>query len=159
MAREALRAETGLSPQTFDALLGSLDGIVQEGAKVRLATHAVALSPAEQQVRDAILDKIEGSGFTPPLAKELDANPALLRALTERGEVVKVGDFYLTKTQAAEARSRVRAEIEHRGPLTVAQIRDLLATSRKYAVPLCEWLDSTGATRRQGDVRVLGPKP
>jgi selenocysteine-specific elongation factor len=41
----------------------------------------------------------------------------------------------------------------------VAEIRDLLGTSRKYAVPLCEWLDQTGATIRKGDARVLGPHP
>ena len=40
--------------------------------------------------------------------------------------------------------------------MTVAEIRDLLGTSRKYAVPLCEWLDATGATVRRGDVRELG---
>jgi Zn-dependent alcohol dehydrogenase len=45
------------------------------------------------------------------------------------------------------------------GPLTVAEVRDLLGTSRKYAVPLCEWLDQTGATLRRGDTRILGPNP
>jgi len=53
----------------------------------------------------------------------------------------------------------VRAHIEEHGPVTVAEIRDLLGTSRKYAVPLCEWLDQTGATLRRGDVRLLGPTP
>ena len=42
------------------------------------------------------------------------------------------------------------------GPgLTVAEIRDLLGTTRKYAVPLCEYLDRAGVTRRAGDLRVL----
>jgi selenocysteine-specific elongation factor len=41
--------------------------------------------------------------------------------------------------------------------VTVADIRDLLGTTRKYAVPLCEWLDSVGATVRSGDLRDLGP--
>jgi selenocysteine-specific elongation factor len=72
---------------------------------------------------------------------------------------VKIGDFYLTAEQTSEARTRVRALIESGGPVTVAQIRDALQTSRKYAVPLCEWLDATGATRRQGDLRALGPRP
>ena len=44
------------------------------------------------------------------------------------------------------------------GPgLTVAEIRDLLGTTRKYAVPLCEYLDRVGVTRREGDLRVLAP--
>jgi selenocysteine-specific elongation factor len=40
--------------------------------------------------------------------------------------------------------------------LTVAEIRDLLGTTRKYAVPLCEHLDRVGTTRREGDLRILG---
>ena len=39
--------------------------------------------------------------------------------------------------------------------LTVAEIRDLLGTTRKYAVPLCEYLDRVGVTRREGDLRFL----
>ena len=38
---------------------------------------------------------------------------------------------------------------------TVAEIRDLLGTTRKYAVPLCEYLDRAGVTRREGDLRLL----
>ena len=44
------------------------------------------------------------------------------------------------------------------GPFTVAEFRDLVGASRKYAVPLLEYLDQAGFTRRQGDVRVLGPE-
>jgi selenocysteine-specific elongation factor len=39
--------------------------------------------------------------------------------------------------------------------LTVAEIRDILGTTRKYAVPLCEYLDRAGVTRRDGDLRLL----
>jgi selenocysteine-specific elongation factor len=39
--------------------------------------------------------------------------------------------------------------------LTVAEIRDILGTTRKYAVPLCEYLDRVGVTKREGDLRVL----
>ena len=39
--------------------------------------------------------------------------------------------------------------------LTVAEIRDILGTTRKYAVPLCEYLDRIGVTRREGDLRLL----
>ena len=38
--------------------------------------------------------------------------------------------------------------------LTVAEIRDLLGTTRKYAIPLCEYLDRIGVTRREGDLRL-----
>ncbi|MFN2490607.1 MAG: selenocysteine-specific translation elongation factor [Actinomycetota bacterium] len=157
MQREALRAETGLEPAAFDDLLRRMSDIVEEGPGVRLATHAVTFDPAQQRAQQELIERLSEAGFTPPPVRELRADPALLRALVASGSLVKIGDFYLTSGRAAEARRRVRARIESDGPVTVAGIRDLLGTSRKYAVPLCEWLDATGATRRQGDLRTLGP--
>ncbi|MFN2526667.1 MAG: selenocysteine-specific translation elongation factor [Actinomycetota bacterium] len=159
MPRTQLRTTMDLADDAFEQLLTSAEGVVSEGPVVHLAGHEVELDPDQKRVRGEILARIDRAGFAPPLASELEADPALLRSLTESGELVKIGDFYLTADRAAEGRSTVRAEIVASGPLTVARIRDLLGTSRKYAVPLCEWLDSTGATRRQGDVRMLGPNP
>jgi selenocysteine-specific elongation factor len=119
----------------------------------------VGLNPEQERARGALFTQIESAGFQPPLATQLGADPTLLRSLTESGQLVRIENFFLTEAQAGEARRRVRAQIEQEGPLTVAQIRDLLGTTRKYAVPLCEWLDSTGATLRKGDLRLLGPKP
>jgi selenocysteine-specific elongation factor len=159
MVKEALRGPTRLDAPAFQALLEHLPEVVEDGAVVRLQDHSATLLPEQKSERDAIIKRIEAGGMSPPLTSELDADPALLRAMTEAADVIRIGDFYLTRTQAERARRTVRSAIEVSGPLTVAQIRDLLGTSRKYAVPLCEWLDSTGATRRQGDLRHLGPRP
>ena len=159
MGRENLRAELDLEPASFDGLLAVTEEVREEGAGVRLAAHEVGLDPGQQRARDALIAEIEGGGFQPPLATQLNADAALVKALTESGELVRIENFYLTAAQATDARTRVRSRIEEQGPVTVAQIRDLLGTSRKYAVPLCEWLDSTGATLRKGDLRLLGPHP
>ncbi|MDQ3533782.1 MAG: selenocysteine-specific translation elongation factor [Actinomycetota bacterium] len=159
LTREAARDATEVGAEEFDALVALDAGVADEGRLVRLASHRVDLAPEQRRARDALIRDIESAGFSPPPAKELRADPALLRSLVESGELVKVSDFYLTTRQAQEARRRVRAHLEAAGPATVAVIRDLLGTSRKYAVPLCEWLDQTGATRRRGDSRVLGPTP
>ena len=159
MTREALRAALDLEPETFDGLLARCEDVVSEGPIVRLAAFSVRLSGEQERVRDELVATIEAAGFSPPLTKDLPATPDLLRALTAAGELQKIDDFYLTRAQALEARARVRARIEQSGPVTVAEIRDLLGTSRKYAVPLCQWLDDSGATRRRGDLRALGPTP
>jgi selenocysteine-specific elongation factor len=159
MPRETLRAAIGLDPGDFDALVGRLDEVVAEEATVRLVSHGVSLSPEQERARDELVGTIESSGLTPPLTKELDVDADLLQSLTRSGELVRIGDFHLTRRQAENARARVREAIGSRGPLTVSDIRDLLGTSRKYAVPLCEWLDQTGATIRKGDTRLLGPHP
>ncbi|HVF53661.1 MAG TPA: selenocysteine-specific translation elongation factor [Actinomycetota bacterium] len=157
MQREGLRGTLDIDPETFDALIGAIPEIIADTTVVRTRSHQVILDPDASAARTRLLDRIEQSGFSPPLASELDAPRDLVRALVTAGELVPVGGFYLTAAQAGRARAMVRSAIATEGPMTVAQIRDLLDTTRKYAVPLCEWLDTTGATRRKGDVRDIGP--
>jgi selenocysteine-specific elongation factor len=141
-------------------------GVVESGDTL-LSRAEAARREAESQARTdemgagarAVLEKVEAGGFTPRLTKELDSDPVVVRNLAAAGELVRIGDFHLTAAGAAEARRIVRAHITDNGPVTVAEIRDLLGTTRKYAVPLSEWLDATGATRRDGDLRALGPTP
>jgi selenocysteine-specific elongation factor len=159
ITRERLRAAMGLDGPTFDALIAGLPGIIEDGVIVRLASHRVAFSSEQQAARDKLLHSLQADDFSPPPPAELDADPALIRSLIDGGEIVRIGDFLFSAAQAQAARGKVRALIEEMGPVTVAQIRDVLRTSRKYAVPLCEWLDQTGATVRRGDIRLLGPNP
>jgi selenocysteine-specific elongation factor len=64
-------------------------------------------------------------------------------------------DLYLHADADADMRRLVRERLSQQsGGLTVAEIRDLLGTTRKYAVPLCEYLDQAGVTRREGDLRL-----
>ena len=60
-------------------------------------------------------------------------------------------DLVFTPAFAARAESLVR---DATGGITVSAFREALGTSRKYAVPLLEWFDARGVTRREGDVRV-----
>jgi selenocysteine-specific elongation factor len=54
----------------------------------------------------------------------------------------------------AEMRRRVTKRLANGAGATVADIRDLLGTTRKYAVPFCEYLDRVGVTKREGDLRM-----
>ena len=71
------------------------------------------------------------------------------------GTLVKVGDDLYRGQQIARIRARVEAYLREHNRMTAAEFRDLLGTSRKYAVPLLEWLDSHGVTIRDGDYRTL----
>ena len=81
--------------------------------------------------------------------------PRALETLLARGVLVKVGDALYRGTQIERAHERVDAFIAQSGKMTMAEFRDLLGTSRKYAVPLLEWFDSRGITVRSGDYRML----
>ncbi|MGA2761105.1 MAG: selenocysteine-specific translation elongation factor [Candidatus Cybelea sp.] len=72
-----------------------------------------------------------------------------------QGELVKVGDDLYRGSQIAGVRARVEAHLTESERMTAAEFRDLIGTSRKYAVPLLEWLDAHGVTIRNGDYRTL----
>jgi selenocysteine-specific elongation factor len=72
-----------------------------------------------------------------------------------RGSLVKVGEDLYRGSQIGSIRARVEAHLNENGRMTAADFRDLLGTSRKYAVPLLEWLDGHGVTIRSGDYRTL----
>ena len=72
-----------------------------------------------------------------------------------RGALVKVGADLYRGSQIAGIRARVEKHLRERGQMTAAEFRDILGTSRKYAVPLLEWLDSHAVTVRNGDYRTL----
>lgn len=72
-----------------------------------------------------------------------------------RGALIKVGDFLYRGSQIAQIQARVEQFLLRTGKMTASEFRDLLGTSRKYAVPLLEWLDARGITLRSGDYRML----
>jgi selenocysteine-specific elongation factor len=80
----------------------------------------------------------------------------LVDALIAQGRLVEVaaGLLYDRDTLAAIS-ERIRADIAAHGPRTVAQIRDMLDASRKYALALVNYTDEHKITRRVGDERVL----
>jgi selenocysteine-specific elongation factor len=75
--------------------------------------------------------------------------------LLARGVLVKVGEDLYRASQITRVRARVEAHLNENGRMTAADFRDLIGTSRKYAVPLLEWLDAHGVTIRSGDYRTL----
>jgi len=80
---------------------------------------------------------------------------AAFDTLLATGTLVKVGGDVYRGTQIATIRERMIAAIRAGGPLTAARFRDAIGTSRKFAVPLLEWFDTTGVTVRDGDLRTL----
>ncbi len=71
------------------------------------------------------------------------------------GALVRIADAVYRDVQLREARTMLEAALRRDKSITMAAFRDLLGTSRKSAVPLLEWFDTTGVTVRAGDVRFL----
>jgi selenocysteine-specific elongation factor len=75
--------------------------------------------------------------------------------LLNTGALVKVHDVVYRGAQIDEVRARLEGTIRKEGPITMARFRDVVGTSRKFAVPLLEWFDASGITLRSGDLRTL----
>ena len=122
------------------------------------------LSKNEQALLNNIVSWFRGDGLTPPTVadcqkkatKNKDAVPQLINLAVNNGDLAEIDkDFYLHLEVLEDIKSKIRKLIGDKQQVTMADIRDCLGTTRKYAVPLCEYLDSTGFTKREGDFRVL----
>ncbi|MFC1978124.1 selenocysteine-specific translation elongation factor [Chloroflexota bacterium] len=126
----------------------------EEGLAVRLTLHKIQLTPAQQARIDAFLQSLVKNPYAPP--SDLIPEPDLLNLLIEQHRVVKVGDDVVFSASAYdEMVEKVTSHIKAQSKVTLAEARDLLKTSRKYAQALMEHLDEKKITRRVGDERVL----
>ncbi len=140
--------------------------LVGDLRRVARADHKPKLSANLRKLKDKVIAAYKDAGFQPPEASSFagaaGGNAANLKDLFDvcvaEGYLVHiVDDLYLFAEAEAEMRRRVREKLVGGPAATVAEIRDLLGTTRKFAVPLCEYLDRAGVTHRDGDLRTLAP--
>ena len=153
--RIATAGDIGLDLAELDerrrAIVHTLDGVAVEAGRAR---RAEARDPLQDHPYVAAL--LTG-GVTPPDPTGVDR--AQLRELLRRGMIVeRDGIYFHPATIAAVANSAARLLQGHPDGFTVAQLREDLGVSRKYALPLVNELDARGITRRRGDLRVAGPR-
>ncbi len=149
----------------YEAAVDSLldEGVlVGEGAVLRRADHKIELSGTQAEVRDQILADLVGGGAAPPDLAELMVKHAtspvgeIVEAMRTVGDLVRLDDGLLFAPQVlVNIESEMVSFLRDRGEMGVADFRDLVGTTRKYAVPLLNYFDGRGLTERQGDVRVL----
>jgi len=165
MPREEVRTRLlpNLGSRGFAALLEQLlpgSEITLLGQELALAEHKVALSAEQAQLQDKLLHVLRENLFSPPERSELDKlGPVapILKLLAQQGSIVITGGIVFAREAADEAETHLRRHFQQESQLTLAQFRDFLGTSRKYALPLLEYFDGAGITRRRGDVRIAGP--
>jgi selenocysteine-specific elongation factor len=128
--------------------------LAEDGGNIRIPSHRVQLTPAQQTKIDGFLKSLADSPYAPP--GELIPEPDLLNMLIARGKVVRVSDnVVFSKSAYDEMLARITARIKDQGKISLGEVRDMFGTSRKYAQALLEHLDREKITRRVGDDRVL----
>ena len=169
VAPRALRdlVDRRMSIEAFDALaaLAQERGVVRiDGGRISHPEATVSSLAEEEKVRDVIEGILENQLLTPASTDELIASLPYDKGLVRKalGQLVTEGrlirlsaDLHFTAPSIATAKSRIEEFISAWGPATAADLRDALGTSRKFAIPLLEYFDATGVTKREGDLRSL----
>ncbi|HET6311521.1 MAG TPA: selenocysteine-specific translation elongation factor [Candidatus Nitrosotalea sp.] len=162
IAREELRSRLGVPPGSFpsvvrgmlqDGIAVELDGLLARPGH-RVEVHAVDGTAA------ALVQLLGLQPFAPPslteAVQQTGATSEVIRALAQRGEIVRLSDdIAFTKEAFDAAVKMVREIISSTGSITVGQLRDRMGASRRPVLALLEHLDAEHVTRRVGDARVL----
>ncbi|MBN1367551.1 MAG: SelB C-terminal domain-containing protein, partial [Dehalococcoidales bacterium] len=126
----------------------------EEGTDIRLPSFDIQLNAAQQAKIKAFLDSLANNPYQPPA--DLIPEPDLLNLLIAQGKAVKVAEgIVFAGTAYNEMVNIITAHLKAKERITLAEARDMLHTSRKYAQAFMEHLDSRKITRRLGDDRVL----
>ncbi len=164
LAKEALRSRelAGAPAFLLDALLARAKDIVAEGENVRLESHRVALKEDETAATEKIEAQFRDGGLAVPSTQEVLAKsgvePArarpLLQILLKNRKLIRVGEDLIYHASAVEGLRKTLAARKG-ARFSVADFKDWTGVSRKYAIPLLEYLDREHVTRREGDQRIV----
>jgi len=146
----------------LDALLADAREVVAEGDTVRLRAHTLVLSEDERQARAAIEGAFQQAGLAAPAVAQVLAKSgvepararALLQILLREKQLVRIHDELVIHHSAIEELRRMLAA---RKParFNVGTFKEWTGVSRKYAIPLLEFLDRERITRREGEERLI----
>jgi len=162
-SREEVRSALGLPAKRFNALVEHLvaqERIAARGSALALPSHRPQLSEDQERRWLSARTALAKEPLQPPSPSQLEAEHGLDRelvaALAERGDVVRIGtEAVFLPAAVTRFASVVVDELVASGTITVARARDLSGSSRKHVLPLLQFLDDRGLTRRHGDDRIL----
>jgi selenocysteine-specific elongation factor len=169
MGREEIREKifAHLPPDIFRAVIANLverNEAVAEKDLLRLSSHRVALSAEEQAAKDRLAALFAEAGLQPMPLEDAIARSGVDAARAQRfaqmlinsGELVRVAGLVFHRSALDGLRETLRRfKVEHGPRLDVTAFKDLTGVSRKYAIPLLEYLDLQRVTRRSGEIREI----
>lgn len=159
MSRAELGSRLRIKLQLLDTVIAAEDSLTIDGGFVRAQSHAICFNSQQQTRIDSLMAALTSAPFSPPTISEMNelAGEAVVRALLDLRRLVQVSDsIAFAAGDYDKLVGGIRAQIEAHGEIDAKTLRDQFGSSRKYAIPVLERLDSQGITRRIGDKRVAG---
>ena len=171
LPREEARGKgfSRVAPAIFERVVDDLKSARQLVGAERLAlpTHKATVAGADDQVRLAIIDAFRAGGLKPPDAASVEATVKAPRAVVEKVTTLLLREKVLVKLDTIVFHTDVLRALKEeiaglkgsapggRATVDVAAFKDRYGVSRKFAIPLLEYLDRERVTRRTGDVRLV----
>ena len=155
-----------IDSEVFEALLSRLEergAIFVNSGEISHSSAGAGAKAVQNEAEEKVLKLLKDADQNPPFIKDISGMCKLdtkicskaLTSLEAKGEIVRIGkDFYFEKNVVEHLKERVKETLLN-GDGTVANLKDAMNTSRKFAVPILEHFDKLGFTKREGDVRVL----
>ena len=173
LVKEELRSTVGkrVDIKVFNYCLNDLLRklvVVQEESAIRMATHQVALKADEEKLQSDLKNWYGEKGLYTPTLKETmdhfsDYPTSLLKdvlgLLQREGQLVKISEtLYYSQEIIAPLIESVKETIEKEGEIDAPRFKALTGLTRKFSIPILEYLDRVKVTMRIGDKRVLRRK-
>lgn len=155
-----------VAPKELNAIIQrqvELGELVIDGEIIRLQDFSIEISPAQAKARAAIEAKLAENPYAPPTFEEVVGNDKTMREVYML--MRKRNEFYRLDKQTElhvkyynEALRLIAEYCKEHGAIALADFRNLLGTSRKYALLILDDFDKRAITKREEDVRVMNPK-
>ncbi len=173
------RLSSGISSEELRSRLtgeipGPLAGIVLDslarsgkvavtGDRAALPEFSMRFNQRENEIREEIERAFRDGGFTPPRPEEVIGRfkeeriaAGVYNALRELGVIVRITEHIVLHADSMKTVvEKTRAYLGEHGSMTVVEFKDLFGFSRKYAIPLLEYMGKNNITRRSGEGHVL----
>ncbi|MDB2685653.1 selenocysteine-specific translation elongation factor [Mariniblastus sp.] len=140
--------------------------VIANVSSIGLVGYGPKLSKGQKVLLGQLIDVLSKAGIEPPTVGDLiksasknkDSVEELLEMAKENGDLVHVADgFYMHRDEMSKIQGKLRSALAGTlSGMTMSDLRQELGTSRKYAIPILEYLDAIGFTVREGDLRTLG---
>lgn len=166
-----VRSDLNIDELTFDLLLQDLmesGKVSRRGNILQLTSHKIIFADKDLKLSEEIEQVFLQSGFSTPDEKEMmnllvsysrEHIQDVFQALLLNGKIIKISsDIVLHSEVVKKALESIKEYLKNQNQITVSEFRQLVNTSRKYAVPFMEYCDAIGLTVREGDYRRLKNK-
>jgi len=167
IGKEALREAVKASPEVFSAVLQSLVNekkLEVAGELVRIPGRGVVMKDEESEAKKTIETAFASAGLKVPALKDVLAGlkvdksraQKIVTLLLREKLLIKISEDLVFHHSALERLRREMASYKMKSPkIDVTRFKELTGVSRKYAIPLLEYLDRERVTRRVGDERII----